>query len=112
MFNVPHGMVCAALLPHVMKVNLTALKARQPDSPALAKLAEFAKMTGGATAEDGIKWIAGLCRDLQVQPLSALGVSGKDFPALVGNAQRASSMKTNSVELTKRELTQILHVAL
>ncbi len=112
MFDAPHGMVCAALLPHVMKANLTALKARQPESPALVKLTEFAQLTGGATAEDGIKWIAGLCRDLQVPPLSALGVAEKDFSALVANAQRASSMKTNPVELTERELTQILHAAL
>ncbi|MEI7851304.1 MAG: iron-containing alcohol dehydrogenase [Kiritimatiellales bacterium] len=112
MFEAPHGMVCAALLPHVMKANLAALRLRQPDSPALAKLTEFAQLTGGSAAEDGIKWIAGLCRDLQVPPLSALGVAEKDFPALVGNAQRASSMKTNPVELMAEELTQILHAAL
>lgn len=112
MFDAPHGMVCAALLPHVMKANLAALRVRQPESPALAKLTEFAQLTGGSEAEDGIKWIAGLCRDLQVPPLSALGVAEKDFSALVANAQRASSMKTNPVELTERELTQILHAAL
>lgn len=112
MFDAPHGMVCAALLPHVMKANLLALKARDPESPALNRLTEFARMTGGLTAEDGIKWIAGLCHDLPVSPLAALGVAEKDFPALVGNAQRASSMKTNPVELTADELGQILRAAL
>ena len=112
MFDAPHGMVCAALLPHVMKANLTALRARQPESPALERLTEFAQLSGGATAEDGIKWIAGLCRDLRAPTLSAFGVAEKDFPVLVENAQRASSMKTNPVELTAEELTQILHVAL
>jgi alcohol dehydrogenase class IV len=105
-------MVCAALLPHVMKVNLLALKARDPESPALNRLTEFARMTGGSTAEEGINWIAGLCRDLQAPSLAALGVAEKDFPALVGNAQRASSMKTNPVELTADELEQILRAAL
>ena len=152
MFDAPHGMVCAALLPHVMKANLTALcdhvsesivgqaslypeslcslgeagdtrsrirearPTRKEDEciyyRALERLTEFAQLTGGATAEDGIKWIAGLCRDLQVPPLSALGVAEKDFSALVANAQRASSMKTNPVELMAEELTQILHAAL
>jgi alcohol dehydrogenase class IV len=112
MFSAPHGMVCAALLPHVMKANLTVLKMRHPESSALARLTEFAKLTGGATAEDGISWLAGLCRDLQVPPLSALGVTEADFPAIVERSKNASSMKGNPVELTERELMQILHAAL
>ncbi len=112
MFDAPHGMVCAALLPHTMKANWMALKARDPESPALNRLTEFARITGGSTAEDGIKWIAGLCRDVQVPSLAALGVAEKDFPALVEKAQRASSMKTNPVELTADELKQILCAAL
>ena len=150
MFGAPHGMVCAALLPHTMKANLAALRERvseniagqaslYPESlcssgetgdtrsrirearptedecihhRAIERLTEFARMTGGMTAEDGIKWIAGLCRDLQVPPLSALGVSEKDFPALIESSQRASSMKTNPVELTAGELEEILHAAM
>ena len=112
MFDAPHGMVCAALLPHVMKTNLSALKERMPESPALARLTEFAQLTGGSSAEDGIKWLAGLCRDLQVSPLSALGVTEKDFQAIVEKSKSASSMKGNPVELTDAELTQILHHAL
>lgn len=108
MFDAPHGMVCAALLPHVMKANLAAVQ----DSPARARFEEFARMTGGSTAEDGIKWLAGLCRDLQVPSLSALGVTEKDFPAIVEKAKSASSMKGNPVELTAPELTRILHHAL
>jgi alcohol dehydrogenase class IV len=49
---------------------------------------------------------------VQVPSLAALGVAENDFPALVGNAQRASSMKTNPVELTADELKQILCAAL
>jgi alcohol dehydrogenase class IV len=112
MFDAPHGMVCAALLSHTMTANWVALKARDPESPALNRLTEFARITGGSTAEDGIKWIAGLCHDLQVSSLAALGVAEKDFPALVEKAQRASSMKTNPVELTAEELKQILRAAL
>ena len=35
MFPAPHGAVCAALLPHVMAANLSALRARAPASEAL-----------------------------------------------------------------------------
>lgn len=107
----PHGMVCAALLPHVMQANLTALKARDPASPAIERLAEFARMTGGSSAEDGIRWIRGLCSDLQIRPLSAFGVTQADIPDLVGKTQRASSMKTNPAELTAPELEWILREA-
>jgi alcohol dehydrogenase class IV len=112
MFNVPHGMVCAALLPHVMEANLDALKARAPESPVPERLAEFARLTGGVSAEDGIRWLSGLCRDLQIPPLSSFGVTETDFPVLVQNAQRAGSMKTNPVELTGEKLARILRAGL
>jgi alcohol dehydrogenase class IV len=108
MFNAPHGMVCAALLPHVMKANLAAVTSRS----VLARFEEFARMAGGKTAEDGVNWLAGLCRDLQVPPLSALGITENDFPAIVEKSKSASSMKTNPVEFAERELTQILREAL
>ncbi len=108
MFAAPHGMVCAALLPHVMKANL----AGGQDLPVHARFDEFARMTGGSKADDGIKWLAGLCRDLQVPPLSALGVTEADFPVLLEKTQRSSGLKTNPVALTDEELTDILHAAL
>ncbi len=38
MFHAPHGAVCAAFLPHVMAVNVRALRARQPGSAALPRV--------------------------------------------------------------------------
>lgn len=111
MFPAPHGMVCAALLPQVMKANLTALRERDPESVSIARFGEFARMTGGMDAEDGIRWIAGLCRDLQAPPLAAFGVTGADFPVLVEKTQRAASMKTNPVELNAEELRRILQAS-
>ncbi len=122
MFPAPHGMVCAALLPHVMRANLEALQhivacpTRPPDERiicrALARLTEFAQMTGGSTAEEGIRWIAELCRDLQAPPLAALGVAETDFPVLIEKTLCASSLKTNPAELGAEELGQILAAAL
>jgi len=111
MFNAPHGMVCATLLPHVMKANLIALR-RAENFQALEKLEEFAYMTGGSTAEEGIEWLAGLCRDLQVPPLSSMGITEADFTAIVEKSKSSSSMKGNPVELTDAELMQILRAAL
>jgi alcohol dehydrogenase class IV len=111
MFSAPHGIVCAALLPHVMKANLKELRANK-SFQGLEKLEEFARMTGGATAEEGINWLAGLCRDLQVPGLASLGITEADFPSIVEKSKNASSMKGNPVELSEDELTSILRAAL
>lgn len=115
MFPAPHGAACAALLPHVMAINIRALRARQPDHPALARYDELARLLTGrpdATADDGIEWIAALCRDLGVRGLAAYGVAAADFPALVARAAQASSMKANPIVLTEEELRTVLQAAL
>ena len=54
MFKAPHGAVCAALLPHVMAMNRTALSQRQPQNPILARYDEIARLlTGNALAKAG-----------------------------------------------------------
>ena len=51
MFPVPHGVVCARLLPFATEANVRALQAREPDSPALGRYDEAARlMTGRAMA--------------------------------------------------------------
>jgi alcohol dehydrogenase class IV len=47
MFEAPHGAVCAAILPHGMAVNIRALGQRAPDSIALARYREIAKILTG-----------------------------------------------------------------
>ena len=47
MFAAPHGAVCAALLPAVLRVNARALAARAPDSRARARCREIATMLTG-----------------------------------------------------------------
>ena len=111
----PHGATCAALLPHVMAVNVQALKAREPDNPACQRYVEIARMLTDdptASAEDGVAWVSNLCQTLNVAPLSTYGLTEDAFPTLLEKATRASSMKGNPIRLTEDELTQILHAAL
>lgn len=115
MFPAPHGAACAALLPHVMAANVAALRARQPDHPALDRYVELARLLTGRAAgqiADGIAWVRDLCRDLGVRGLAAYGVTRADFPALVEQAAKASSMKANPIGLTAEELEDILTEAL
>lgn len=117
MFGAPHGAVCAALLPHVLEVNLRALRARAPAHPALARFHELAALLTGApagevTPEDGLAFVAALARDLGVPGLGSHGMRAADVPALVEKAKQASSMKGNPLPLTDDELTEIAHRAL
>jgi alcohol dehydrogenase class IV len=111
MFPAPHGAVCAALLPHVMKANLHALRTRAAASDALRRYDEIARFvtdSAHATADDGVRWIAELTSALAIPPLAAYGIAGTDFPAIVAAAAKASSMKANPIALTPDELTAIL----
>lgn len=115
MYPVPHGVVCAALLPFVMETNVIALQAREPDSPLLPRFDEVARLMtrdAGATAADGVAWIQELCSALAMPGLRQFGLKEEDFPEIVAHSQRASSMKGNPLKLTGEELTAILRRAL
>ena len=114
-FDAPHGAVCAALLEPVMQINVAALRARDPDSPALARYQEVAALVTGepaATIEEGLAWVAALCRALDVPGLARYGMRESDVVALVAKARVASSMKGNPIALTDAELSEIATRAL
>ncbi|MET0341299.1 MAG: iron-containing alcohol dehydrogenase [Polyangiales bacterium] len=115
MFHAPHGAVCAALLPHVMAVNLRALTQRDPHGTILPRYTELARVLTGepsAVALDGVKWVTTLCRDLEVPGLSAYGMSEADVGPLIEKAARASSMKGNSILLSPDELEEIARLSI
>jgi alcohol dehydrogenase class IV len=114
MYPVPHGVVCARLLPYVMEANVRALQERDDASPALVRYKTVSEIVTGesrATPADSVDWIHKLCEDLSVPPLSEFGITPDDFPTLVDKSQRSSSMKGNPIALTEDELTAVLKQA-
>ena len=115
MFPAPHGIVCGSLLPHVMAINVRAMKERLPESEALRRYDEVSQiMTGNlmATSSDGVEWLKQLCKDLRIPSLASCGVTRDDFPMLVDKASVASSTKGNPVQLNAGEMQEILKNAL
>ncbi len=113
--DAPHGMVCAALLPAVMRANIAALRQRDPGGVGLRRYQELAGVLGGdvaAEADEGVAWSAALCRELRTPGLGALGLKDADIPLIVERGVRASSMRGNPVELTPGELTRVLRDSL
>lgn len=115
MFPAPHGAICAALLSHAMEINIRALGERLPNSQALARYGEVARLLTGepqAEAADGIEFVRQLCSDLQIPRLGSYGISAADIPAICEKAAVASSMKANPLLLTNAELREILERAI
>lgn len=123
MLTAPHGAICAALLPHVVRANVAALRERDPESLALDRYREVASLLGGAgaasagastglSADDLPAPLEALVADLGIPPLRTYGLAEKHLPELAENAARASSMKANPVLLTTAELMEIVRAAL
>jgi len=115
MFPAPHGAVCAALLPHAMSANLSALRSRSPHSDTLRRYDEIARLVTGnssAKADDGVRWVSDLVRDLQIPKLRKYGVGEQHVGELVEKAAKASSMKANPIALAPEELAETLRAAL
>jgi alcohol dehydrogenase class IV len=115
MFHAPHGAICARLLPFVMEVNVRALRDRQPESVALRRYDEIARILTSdarAAAANGVAWVHELGMMLRVPPLSAYGMTTADVPTLVDKGAAASSMKGNPLPLTPDEMAEILTRAL
>jgi alcohol dehydrogenase class IV len=114
MYDAPHGVICASLLPPVMAANIKAIKTRKPDHMVLNRFDDVAVLLTGdehAKAEDGVAWIQQLRKELCIPPLSVYGVKHDDFFSIIDKAVSSSSMKGNPIELTPEELFEILDIA-
>ena len=115
LFPIPHGVACARLAPPVVEINVRALRARAPESAALARYNEVARIitgTANARAEDAVVWLRELADDLRVPGLATYGVSDGDLALLTTEARRASSMQGNAIVLTDDELAETMLLAM
>ena len=117
-YPVPHGVVCAALLPHVMAANVAALRERGTGA-ALGRYAAVGRLLTGQVLPDdaaaidaGILWIQELIAYMQIPRLREFGVHESRVEAMVQLAKKASSMRHNPIVLSDEELTKIVQTAL
>ncbi|HID95902.1 MAG TPA: iron-containing alcohol dehydrogenase [Candidatus Latescibacteria bacterium] len=99
LFNIPHGLVCAVLLPHVMSFNLQSSR---------DKYYQLAVAFGADTAEGSIEKIRELERRIKIpESFKGYGISEFDLDRIVSGA-RSSSMSKNPREASDEELKGIL----
>lgn len=115
MFEAPHGMICARLLPIVFSYNARFIRETDPSNPVLHRFLEVSCLLNDdleAGISDGVRWLETIVEKLNVPGLSSYGIKREDIPAIVENAQIASSMKANPVKLPPEILEIILEEAL
>jgi len=117
-FPIPHGVVCGTLVAAATRVNIRALQARAPHSPALAKYASAGRLLAGEPdlhddeARDAlVQLLDGCTARLDLPALGAYGVRDADVARIVAGS-RGSSMKTNPVVLEDGEIAEIVRARL
>ncbi|RPH99700.1 MAG: iron-containing alcohol dehydrogenase [Calditrichaeota bacterium] len=111
MFPAPHGQICARLLPQVIRVNVQALRRRAPNSTSLSQYKLLAKLildSADASTEQLVDYFECLNERLAIPSLAAFGVTPSHHPSIIRQAQKASSMKNNPIELNEEELNEIM----
>jgi alcohol dehydrogenase len=121
-FPLPHGVACGALLAPATAANVAALRARDPQGPALARYARAWAVLGGPSAaggaalpDDAPERLVALLEDwthgLEMPRLGRFGVREADVARIVEGA-RGGSTKTNPIALTGEEMAGILRAQL
>lgn len=132
-FPIPHGLACAALLPHAFAVNAARIMAGDGGAEAARRLAEAAaailehapagraagrKAAGGprdanaGSVEDAAAFLHDLCASLGVPRLREYGVGPEHVAELVRESRSSSSMRTNPIDLSDEELAAIVRAAI
>jgi alcohol dehydrogenase len=113
-FPIPHGVVCGTLVAVATEVNVRALRARAPQSAALAKYAAAGRLLAadaGLSDEAARRRLIDVLHDwtdrLQLRTLGHYGVGEPDIGRIVANA-RGSSMKTNPLVLEDVEIAEVV----
>ena len=111
-YNLPHGVCNAVLLPHVMVFNLKCRTSRMADIARCMGCA-IDNLSHRAVAVEGIKRICQLLIDVKVPTsLHELGVLPKDIPMMAASAMQDACTLTAPCKGTQSEIEGIFHDAL
>lgn len=117
-YPIPHGVVCGTLVGAATRVNLQALKAREPESPALTRYAVAGRVLSGqmhldveAAHQALLDCLDAWTEALHLPTLDQWGLTAEDVTQVVAHS-RGSSMQTNPIVLEDAEIAAILQARL
>jgi alcohol dehydrogenase class IV len=105
MYDIPHGLICAVFLPHVLEANAGVIRDR------------VAELTGGRNGKtDAVQWLSDEVRRLAVHyglptDLRGFGVAPERVSEIVERSA-GSSMRGNPRDLGRHEQERIVRLAL
>ena len=107
LYDLPHGVCNAILLPHVERYNAQVCPERLQDV-AVAMGVDVSGMTVTDAAEAAIQAIQSLSQDVGIPTgLRQLGVKADDFPVLADNALKDACSLTNPKQGTHADICSI-----
>ena len=101
LYDIPHGLVCALLLPHVIEFNLEAAEEKYAFCAHMFQV--------GDSGEDLLAAVRKLLEILKVtDTLVDLGLRAEDFDKIIPPAMGSGSTKHNPREVTEEDLRALL----
>jgi alcohol dehydrogenase class IV len=114
MFSVPHGSVCASLLPSVFSINAQIVSDRKNNSQLISRFSDIARWVSGnekANIAEGVEALRAIAEKLNIPKLSDFGIKKSDFREIIKKSKNSSSMKGNPIQLTDAEMEKILDLS-
>jgi alcohol dehydrogenase len=113
-FPIPHGEVCGTLVAAATRINIDAMREREPDNPARDKYARAGNILTGRQHQNPrnarealVLVLTEWTERLELPRLRGYGIEEADFPRIVAHCW-GGSMKTNPVVVSDEEATEIL----
>jgi alcohol dehydrogenase len=114
LFAIPHGVACGTMVAAATRMNIAALRERQPGAHAIAKYARVGRLLAGDSQLSEVHACDRLVTVLEqwstemaLPRLASYGVTEQDIPAIVA-ASRNNSMKSNPVLLHDEEIAEMV----
>jgi alcohol dehydrogenase class IV len=105
---IPHGAICARLLPLVLEFNFAGLG----ETPRTRELARLVTGHPEATPEAALTTLRELVSEADIPGFAAGGLAEGDLPALVEQSLRSGSTQGNPVPVTASAVVDLLRAAL
>ena len=119
LLNIPHGIVCGALLAPTIEENIRTMISKVPYHHLLEKyvilgnlLVEFPFESVKESIQNLIGFLTNLSLILNIPKFSSFGLKSELFNTIIQKAMNSSSMKYNPVKLNESQLGSILEKAL
>lgn len=112
-FPMPHGMICGTLMAAAQQQNWSALQQRDPDNPAVERMARVGRlMPGGSNLRENSAAVDHLTsclgqwvEELRLPRLSEYGITHADLDRIVN----AANNRNNPIALTPSEIKTLLN---